>query len=50
MSKQAKDSIIVVACSDLGAGNDPEVLGLAFHHQGATFINGYIFLKLRCAL
>ena len=21
------------------AGNDPEPLGLAFHHQGSTFIN-----------
>ena len=33
-----KNSIIVVACSDQGAGNDPEGLRLAFHQQGSTFI------------
>ena len=27
--------------SDRGAGNDPEALGIAFHHQGPTFINAY---------
>ena len=29
MSILAKNSIIVVACPDRGAGNDPEALGLA---------------------
>ena len=33
MSKRAKNSIIVVACSD------QEALGPAFHHQGPTFNN-----------
>ena len=27
-----------VAWSDRGAGNDLELLGLAFHHKGSTFI------------
>ena len=40
MSKWAKKIIIVVACPDRGAGNDPEPLMLAFH-QGPTFINAY---------
>ena len=43
MSKRAKNklnSIIVVACLDLGADNNPEALGLAFH-QVPTFINEY---------
>ena len=31
----------VVAFPDRGAGNDPQALGLAFHHQGPTFINLY---------
>ena len=31
---------IVAACSEEGAGNDPETLKLAFH-QGPTFINAY---------
>ena len=31
-------TMIVIACPDQGAGNDPEALGLAFHHQGPTFI------------
>ena len=26
---------------DRGAGNDPEPLGLAFHHQGSTLINAH---------
>ena len=30
---------IFVACPDRSAGNDPETLGLAFHHQGPIFIN-----------
>ena len=33
--------VIVVACLYGGAGNDPEALGIAFHHQGSTFINVY---------
>ena len=32
------EKMIVIACSDQGAGNDPEALGLAFLHQGPTFI------------
>ena len=36
-----KNSIIVVACPDQGEGINPEALGLAFHHQGPTFINAY---------
>ena len=35
MSKQ--NSIIVVACPDINAGNDLE----AFHHQILTYINAY---------
>ena len=38
MSKEKKPSIIVVACPDQGEGTDTEALGLAFHHQGPTFI------------
>ena len=30
---------MVVACLDHGEGTDPEAFGLAFHHQGPTFIN-----------
>ena len=41
MSKGRKLSIIAVACPDIGAGNDPEPLGLAFHHQGPTCIYVY---------
>ena len=33
--------ITVVAYPDQGAGNDPEALRLAFHHQGPTFIIVY---------
>ena len=40
MSKVA-EYLIVVACYDWGAGNDPEIFGLAFHHQGLVFINAY---------
>ena len=36
----SKKLIIVVACPDQGAVNDPEPLRLAFH-QGPTFINAY---------
>ena len=32
--------MLVVACHDRGAGNDPKALGLAFH-QGPTLINVY---------
>ena len=39
MSKKVNNSYI--AYPDRGAGNDPEALGLAFHHQGPTFINAY---------
>ena len=44
LSKSAKKqnpTTLVVALPDRGAGNDPEALGLAFHHQGPTFINAY---------
>ena len=34
-----KTSKIVVACPDQYEGTDQEGLGLAFHHQGPTFIN-----------
>ena len=30
--------MIVIAYPDQGAGTDPEAFGLAFHHQGPTFI------------
>ena len=38
ISKWARNTILAVAWSDPGAGNDPEPLGLAFHHKGSTFI------------
>ena len=41
MGKWAEKTIIVVAWPDRGADNDPEALGLTFHHQGPTFINAY---------
>ena len=41
MSKRAENTIIVVASPDYDAGNDPDVLGLALHHQGPAFINAY---------
>ena len=41
MSKRTKNPKIAVACPNRGAGNDPEPLVLAFHHQGSTFINAY---------
>ena len=34
-----KYSIIVVAGPDQGEGTDSESLGIAWHHQGPTFIN-----------
>ena len=38
----AKELItIVVASNDRGARNDPEDIGLAFHHQGPTFFSAY---------
>ena len=40
MSKRARNTIIVVSCSDRGASNDPKALGLAFH-QGPAFTNSY---------
>ena len=33
--------MIVVACPDQCEGTDSEALGLAFHHQGPTFIKVY---------
>ena len=42
--------MIVIACPDQGAGNDPEALGLAFYHQGPTFIMHIVkLLKARAA-
>ena len=41
MSQKNTHTIIAVSWQDLCAGNDPEPLGLAFHHQGSTFINAY---------
>ena len=38
--------MIVIACPDEGVGTDPEALGLAFHHQGPTFI---LIEKLHCS-
>ena len=38
-------TVIVVACPDQGAGNDPEVLGLAFH-QGSSFITNLEKIKV----
>ena len=38
--RRKKIILVVVACPDRGAGNDPEALGLAFH-QGLSFINAY---------
>ena len=38
MSKRAKHTIIIVAWPDRCGGNDPESLGLTFHHQGSTFL------------
>ena len=43
----AEDTVIVIACPDQGAGTDPEALGLAFHHQGLTFIFVHIVKLLR---
>ena len=37
MTKLAKNSLVC----DQGDGTDPEALGLAFPHQGPTFINTY---------
>ena len=34
-------TIIAVSWPDCGVCNDPVPLGLAFHHQGSTFINAY---------
>ena len=41
MRKGVKNTIIVVACPDRGAYEDPEALELAFH-QGPTFINAFV--------
>ena len=38
MRTEFGQKMIVIACPDQGAGTDPEALGLAFHHQGPTFI------------
>ena len=41
LSKWAKKTIIIVACPNRSADNDPEYFGLAFHHQSHTFVNAY---------
>ena len=40
-AKKPTHTIIAVSWSDCGVGNDPIPSGLAFHHQGSTFINAY---------
>ena len=45
MSTGAKNSIMIAAYPDPGEGNDPEALGLTFHHKGPTFINAYIYCQ-----
>ena len=40
---EQKTTIIVLAYPDRSAGNDPEALGLAFHH-GLTFNNNTVKL------
>ena len=37
----SKKRIIFLACLDVDAGNNPEALGLVFHHQCPTFINAH---------
>ena len=37
----SKNTIIVVAWPDRGAGKDPEALGLDFYQQLNTFVNAY---------
>ena len=49
----SKNTLIVVACPGRGAGNDPEVLGSAFH-QDPAFIVAYcqaimIIIMLICS-
>ena len=39
---EQKNSIIVVACPDQDAGNDPK----AFHHQSPTFTNAYLLVMI----
>ena len=48
MSK--KNTIIVVAYPDRGAGNDPAPLGLAFHHQGSTLLHWEIIMGVMICL
>ena len=38
---EQKSSVIVAICSYRVVCNDPEALGLAFYHQGPTFIKLY---------
>ena len=37
---EQNNTIIAVGWPDRDAGNDPEPLGLAFHHQGSNFYSG----------
>ena len=47
--KEQKNTIIVVAYPDRGAGNDPKLSfflgggGLVFHHEGSTFLQWAIW-------
>ena len=45
VSTWTKNTIIAVVWPDHDAGNDPEPLGLAFHHQGSTFLQWAIWEK-----
>ena len=40
---EQENTIIVVAYPGRGAGNDPEPLGFAFHHQGSTLLHWEIW-------
>ena len=44
---EQKNTTVVKAWPDFIAGNDPEALGLALHHQGLTFINAHIVKLLQ---
>ena len=43
VNEQKKNTILVVAYPDCGAGNDPKSLQLAFHHQGSTLLHWEIW-------
>ena len=47
MSEGAKNSIIVATYPERGAGNNPELWGVAFHHLGPTSINAKIVKRLQ---